>query len=68
MMKLLSGSLCQDEVQGYGEVEENGPGTSGSYKKGDRVVAVPWPSRETGMGTWQQYVAVPEKNLVSSKQ
>ncbi|CAL8467495.1 g7033 [Coccomyxa elongata] len=51
-------------LEGYGEVEENGPGTSGNYKTGDRVVAVPWPSRETGMGTWQQYVAVPEKNLV----
>ncbi len=52
-------------TQGYGEVEDNGPGTSGNYKKGDRVVAVPWPGRETGQGTWQQYVAVPEKNLVS---
>lgn len=54
-------------LQGYGEVDENGPDTSGNYKKGDRVVAVPWPGRETGKGTWQQYVAVPEKNLVSFK-
>lgn len=46
-------------------MEESGPGTSGQYKKGDRVVAVPWPSRSKGQGTWQQYVAVPEKDLVS---
>ena len=46
-------------------MEESGPGTSGSYKKGDRVVAVPWPSRSKGQGTWQQYVAVPEKDLVN---
>jgi NADPH:quinone reductase-like Zn-dependent oxidoreductase len=51
-------------LQGYGEVVESGPGTSGQYKLGDRVVAVPWPSRATGQGTWQQYVAVPEKDLV----
>ena len=53
--------------QGVGEVVENGPGTSGDYKKGERVVAVPWPGRATGQGTWQQYVAVPEKDLVCPK-
>ena len=45
-------------------MDENGPSTSGGYKKGDRVVAVPWPAQTTGQGTWQQYVAVPEKDLV----
>ncbi|KAK9916376.1 hypothetical protein WJX75_001994 [Coccomyxa subellipsoidea] len=51
-------------LEGVGEVVENGPGTSGDYKKGERVVAVPWPSWATGQGTWQQYVAVPEKDLI----
>lgn len=42
-----------------GVVEELGPGTSGRLSKGQRVVAADW-----GQVTYQEYVAVDEKNLV----
>ena len=42
-----------------GVVEELGPGTSGRLTKGQRVVAADW-----GQVTYQEYVAVDEKNLV----
>jgi NADPH:quinone reductase-like Zn-dependent oxidoreductase len=53
-----------------GVIEKMGPegreltGTAKSLKVGQRVVAVPWPSAE-GEGTWQEYVSVPVKNLVT---
>ncbi|KAK9830034.1 hypothetical protein WJX72_009314 [[Myrmecia] bisecta] len=42
------------------------PGSEGAsrFKVGQRVVAAPWPMFE-GQGTWQQYVAVPERHLVA---
>ena len=40
-------------------VEELGPGTTGRLSKGQRVVAADW-----GQVTYQEYVAVEEKNLV----
>ncbi|CAL5222399.1 g4758 [Coccomyxa viridis] len=43
-------------VEGLGEILSS----SGAFKKGQRVIAVPWPS-----GTWQQYMAVPEKTLMA---
>ena len=49
---------------GLGMVIKLGPKTGGRVKEGQRVVAVPWPTAG-GEGTYQQYVAVPEKDLVS---
>ncbi len=43
--------------QGVGRIVQS----SGSFKKGQRVLAAPWPH-----GTWQQYTAVAEKSLVSA--
>ena len=48
---------------GLGTVTKLGPKTGGRVKEGQRVVAVPWPTAG-GEGTYQQYVATPEKNLV----
>ena len=45
-------------------VKKLGPKTGSRVKVGQRVVAVPWPTAG-GDGTYQQYVAVPEKDLVS---
>ena len=45
-------------------VQKLGPKTGQRVKKGQRVVAVPWPTAG-GEGTYQQFVAVPEKDLVS---
>lgn len=39
------------------------PGST-KFKKGQRVVQVPF-SSTPGQGTWQQYLAVPEKNLLA---
>lgn len=49
-------------LDGVGRVEESGPGTSGQFSPGQRVVAVPWGTK-TGNGSWQQYATVPEKSL-----
>ncbi|KAL3148871.1 hypothetical protein ABBQ32_001743 [Trebouxia sp. C0010 RCD-2024] len=50
-------------LEGLGVVAKLGPKTGDRVKEGQRVVAVPWPTAE-GEGTYQQYVATPEKNLV----
>ena len=47
---------------GVAKVVKNGPGCS-KYSQGQRVVAVQWP-QFAGQGSWQQYVCVPEENLV----
>ena len=47
---------------GVGKVVKNGSGAS-KFNEGQRVIAVPWPQFQ-GEGTWQQYVAVKEENLV----
>ena len=49
---------------GLGIVNKLGPNTGSRVEEGQRVVAVPWPTAG-GEGTYQQYVAVPEKDLVS---
>lgn len=51
-------------LDGVGRVEKMGPGTSGRFKQGQRVVAVPW-NTKTGNGSWQQYATVPEAALVA---
>ena len=48
---------------GLGVVQKLGPKTGERVSEGQRVVSVPWPTAE-GEGTYQQYVAVPEKHLV----
>lgn len=48
--------------EGVGKVVKNGPGAS-KFKEGQRVAAAPWPQFQ-GRGSWAQYVAVPEKDLV----
>lgn len=45
-------------------VHKLGPKTGNRVKEGQRVVAVPWPTAG-GEGTYQQYVATPEKDLVT---
>lgn len=55
-------SLCA-AVTGLGMVTKLGPKTGSRVKEGQRVVAVPWPTAG-GEGTYQQYVATPEKTLV----
>ena len=42
--------------QGVGEVVTS----SGAFRKGQTVAAVPWPS-----GTWQWYIMLPEKTLLN---
>ena len=49
--------------EGVGKVVKNGPGAS-RFKEGQRVAAAPWPQFQ-GRGSWAQYVAIPEKDLVS---
>lgn len=49
--------------EGVGKVVRNGPGAS-KFKEGQRVAAAPWPQFQ-GRGSWAQYVAIPEKDLVS---
>ena len=51
--------------EGVGRVVKNGPGSS-QFKEGQRVAAAPWPQFQ-GRGSWAQYVAIPEKDLVSNK-
>ena len=55
---------CLHASAGLGMVNKLGPKTGGRVKEGQRVVAVPWPTAG-GEGMYQQYVAVPEKDLVS---
>ena len=50
--------------EGVGRVVKNGPGAS-KFKEGQRVAAAPWPQFQ-GRGSWAQYVAIPEKDLVSN--
>lgn len=40
-------------LDGVGRVERNGPGTSGKFKPGQRVVAVSWETKK-GNGSWAQ--------------
>jgi NADPH:quinone reductase-like Zn-dependent oxidoreductase len=47
-------------AEAVGVVEELGPGTSGRLSRGQRVVAADW-----GQVTYQEYVAVDEKNLAA---
>lgn len=42
-----------------------GPGCSGRLAVGQRVVATRWLCVKEGNGTWRQYAAVPEEDLVS---
>ncbi len=49
---------------GVAKVVKLGPGAS-TFKEGQRVIAAGWPLYSKGQGSWQQYVAVPEKDLVS---
>lgn len=44
-------------LQGLGEIVQS----TEAFKKGQRVVAMPWPA-----GAWQQYTVVPDKGLVCS--
>lgn len=48
--------------EGVGKVVKNGPGAS-KFKEGQRVAAAPWPQFQ-GRGSWAQYVAIPEKDLI----
>lgn len=50
--------------EGVGKVVKNGPGAS-KFQEGQRVAAAPWPQFQ-GRGSWAQYVAIPEKDLVSA--
>ncbi|KAK9845268.1 hypothetical protein WJX81_001668 [Elliptochloris bilobata] len=50
--------------EGVGKVARNGVRAS-KFAEGMRVVAVPWPTGTANGGTWQQYVSVPEANLVA---
>ncbi|KAK9828525.1 hypothetical protein WJX72_000585 [[Myrmecia] bisecta] len=50
-------------TDGMGKVVRNGPGAS-KFEEGQRVCAAPWPGAK-GEGTWQQYVALQEKDLVA---
>ncbi|DBA91917.1 TPA: hypothetical protein ACH3X2_003820 [Trebouxia sp. C0005] len=51
-------------LEGLGIVNKLGPNTGSRVEEGQRVVAVPWPTAG-GEGTYQQYVAVPEKDLIN---
>ena len=45
-------------------VTKLGPKTGSRVREGQRVVGVPWPTAG-GEGTYQQYLATPEKDLVT---
>lgn len=49
---------------GMGVVADLGPGAD-KFEKGQRVFGLFWPTRLSGEGTWQQYVVIAEKSLVS---
>ncbi len=44
-----------------------GPGASGRVKEGERVVNVGWAGPNAGNGTWQQYMVIPEEDLVGTR-
>jgi hypothetical protein len=48
-----------------GTVAELGPGTSGKFSEGQRVVGAPFPTVQGGGGTWQQYILAKEGDLVA---
>lgn len=57
--------------EGVGTVEENGPG-AGKFKVGQRVIAASWPGHQHQLpaggrpfGTFQQYLPVPEVDLLA---
>ncbi|PNH10840.1 putative trans-2-enoyl-CoA reductase 1, mitochondrial [Tetrabaena socialis] len=51
-------------LEAVGKVIKLGPNVSGRLKEGQRVVAAEWQGTAVGNGTWQQYVSVPEEDLV----
>lgn len=51
-------------LEGIGRIEKLGAGASGRLAAGQRVVATTWPTA-VGNGTWQQFVAVAEEDLVA---
>jgi len=48
-------------LEGVGVVEEVGEGVS--LAKGQRVVGIPFPTVESGNGTWQKYIVAKEEDL-----
>jgi hypothetical protein len=52
----------REACAGVGVVKETGPNAM-KFKIGQRVVSTDWGASE-GNGTWQQYCAVPESDLV----
>ena len=52
-------------LAGVGTIERPAASSGSSkFQKGQRVVGFPFESRP-GQGTWQQYVAVPESQLLA---
>jgi mitochondrial enoyl-[acyl-carrier protein] reductase / trans-2-enoyl-CoA reductase len=51
-------------LEGTGVVEAVGEGVS-KFTAGQRVVGAPFPSVQSGNGTWQQYLVAPEDSLVA---
>lgn len=51
-------------LEGTGVVVALGPAAS-KFSEGQRVVGAPFPTVEGGIGTWQQYLVVPESCLVA---
>ncbi|PNW76797.1 hypothetical protein CHLRE_11g476550v5 [Chlamydomonas reinhardtii] len=52
-------------LEGVGSVAALGPGCSGRLAVGQRVVATRWLCVKEGNGTWRQYAAVPEEDLIA---
>eukprot|EP00884_Botryococcus_braunii_P004266 jgi/Botrbrau1/13840/Bobra.0056s0077.1 len=50
-------------LEGMGIVAELGPGVV-EFSQGQRVVGLPWPTRSSGQGTWQQYVVNSKTALI----
>eukprot|EP00208_Stichococcus_sp_RCC1054_P007997 CAMPEP_0206149306 /NCGR_PEP_ID=MMETSP1473-20131121/37710_1 /ASSEMBLY_ACC=CAM_ASM_001109 /TAXON_ID=1461547 /ORGANISM="Stichococcus sp, Strain RCC1054" /LENGTH=352 /DNA_ID=CAMNT_0053546761 /DNA_START=164 /DNA_END=1222 /DNA_ORIENTATION=- len=56
--------------EGVGQVELNGPGAT-KFEPGQRVIAAKWPGhggappKGRPFGTWQQYLTVPEEDLIA---
>jgi NADPH2:quinone reductase len=51
-------------LEGTGVVEAIGDGVT-KFSVGQRVVGAPFPSVQSGNGTWQQYLVAPEDSLVA---
>lgn len=51
-------------LDGVAKVVRNGPGTTGAFSPGQRVVAATWHTKE-GNGSWAQYVTVKEDRLIA---